>query len=91
MKELSIFIDESGDLGFNNNNPSYYIATFIFHNQFIDISDDISKVWRRKPWPRCDSDLIVSYLPGQCNLTEKLTSKRFQKKESRNQYKAIFD
>ena len=44
MKELSIFIDESGDLGFNNNNPSYYIATFIFHNQFIDISDDISKL-----------------------------------------------
>lgn len=44
MKELSIFIDESGDFGFNNNNPSYYIATFIFHNQFIDISDNISKL-----------------------------------------------
>ena len=40
MKELSIFVDESGDFGFNDNNPSYYIATFIFHNQFIDLSDN---------------------------------------------------
>lgn len=44
MKALSIFIDESGDFGFNNNNPSYYITTFVFHNQLIDISNNITKL-----------------------------------------------
>lgn len=44
MKELSIFIDESGGFGFNNNNPSYYIATFLFHNQLDDISGNTIKL-----------------------------------------------
>ena len=44
MKELSIFIDESGDFGTYNNNKSYYITTFVFHNQQYNINDNISKL-----------------------------------------------
>ena len=43
MKELSIFIDESGDFGEVTNLPSYYLVTMVFHDQTIDISDEIKK------------------------------------------------
>ena len=33
MKELSIFVDESGDFGEYNHNSPYYIVTFITHEQ----------------------------------------------------------
>ena len=43
MKELSIFVDESGDFGKYNHNSPYYIITMVFHNQNDDISNDIKK------------------------------------------------
>lgn len=44
MKELSIFVDESGDFGEYNHHAPYYIITMIFHNQHNDISQDIQKL-----------------------------------------------
>ena len=44
MKELSIFIDESGDFGEVVNASPYYIVTFVFHNQTDDISRQINRL-----------------------------------------------
>jgi len=44
MKELSIFIDESGDFGEVVNASPYYIVTFVFHNQADDISWQINRL-----------------------------------------------
>ena len=38
MKELSIFIDESGDFGEYNKISPYYIVTMVFHDQDNDIA-----------------------------------------------------
>ena len=40
-KELSIFIDESGDFGPTESHSPYYFITMVFHNQNDDISDCI--------------------------------------------------
>lgn len=42
MKELSIFIDESGDFGKYSFHSPYYIITMIFHNQIVDIQNQIN-------------------------------------------------
>ncbi len=39
---LSIFIDESGDFGEFSAKSPYYMVSMVFHNQSIDISEDIS-------------------------------------------------
>lgn len=44
MRELSIFIDESGDFGELKERPSYYIVTMVFHDQLISIDEDIKKI-----------------------------------------------
>lgn len=44
MKELSIFIDESGDFGETQDSNAYYLVTFVFHNQSNEISFDVSKL-----------------------------------------------
>lgn len=46
MKELSIFIDESGDFGEYDYRSPYYIVSFVFHNQENDISLNITKLDR---------------------------------------------
>lgn len=43
MKELSIFVDESGDFGAYSHHSPYYIITLVFHNQENDITDQIQK------------------------------------------------
>ena len=43
MKELSIFIDESGDFGEYHPHSPYYIITLVFHDQSVDIYEDIKK------------------------------------------------
>jgi len=37
MKELSVFIDESGDFGESKDNSAYYLVTFVFHDQSIPV------------------------------------------------------
>ena len=44
MKELSIFIDESGDFGEYSVHSPFYIITMVFHNQSEDIQDSILKL-----------------------------------------------
>ena len=44
MKELSVFIDESGDFGVYQNHAPYYIVTLILHNQSKNISESINKL-----------------------------------------------
>ena len=44
MKELSIFIDESGDFGEYTIQSPYYIITMVFHNQNNDIQPAITKL-----------------------------------------------
>jgi len=42
MKELSVFVDESGDFGAYEVHSPYYIVTLVFHDQDSDISDNIT-------------------------------------------------
>ena len=44
MKELSIFIDESGDFGEYNHHSPYYIITMVFHEQKEDIQAAIIRL-----------------------------------------------
>lgn len=44
MKELSIFIDESGDFGEYAAHSPYYIITMVFHNQNSDVQHAITKL-----------------------------------------------
>lgn len=44
MKELSAFIDESGDFGEAKNCPAYYLVTFVFHNQDDNIDKQVKKL-----------------------------------------------
>lgn len=39
MKDLSIFVDESGNFGMNTNHSPYYLVSFVFHDQQHDISE----------------------------------------------------
>jgi len=44
VKELSIFVDESGDFGDYLNYCPYYIVLLVFHDQSIDISSNIKRL-----------------------------------------------
>ena len=41
MKELSIFIDESGDFGEYDERSPYYIISMVFHDQGISIFEAV--------------------------------------------------
>ena len=51
MRELSIFTDESRDFGEYSPHSPYYIITMVFHNQDIDIQENIHRL-----------DMELSYL-----------------------------
>ena len=64
MKELSIFVDESGDFGEYQKHSPYYIVTMVFHDQTISLSANISTL---------NSYLIQqNYGKGQAIHTEQL-------------------
>lgn len=42
MKDLSIFVDESGDFGPYESHAPYYIVTLVFHEQRVDASEGIA-------------------------------------------------
>ena len=44
MKELSVFIDESGDFGEFTGDSPYYIVTLVFHDQANDISNLVERL-----------------------------------------------
>ncbi|MDR3305820.1 MAG: DUF3800 domain-containing protein [Clostridiales Family XIII bacterium] len=43
-KQVSVFIDESGQYSMNEETSDYYIITLVFHDQTKDISDNISRL-----------------------------------------------
>lgn len=47
MKELSVFIDESGDFGIATKFPSYYLTTFVFHDQSKSIDKQVNQLESR--------------------------------------------
>ena len=57
MKELSIFIDESGDFGEYSPHSPYYIISMVFHNQSIKIQKYIKEL---------DYELLEIGLPRHC-------------------------
>lgn len=57
MRELSIFIDESGDFGEYDYHSPYYIITMVFHEQSRDISAPIAKL---------EQDLKNRGFPNHC-------------------------
>ena len=57
MKELSVFVDESGDFGGYEIHSPYYIVTMVFHDQDIDITEKIDKF---------NMDLANMDLKGHC-------------------------
>lgn len=44
MKELSIFVDESGDFGSYEKHAPYYIVTLVLHDQTNDISNQLKRL-----------------------------------------------
>ncbi len=44
MKELSIFVDESGDFGKFSENSPYYIVSFVFHEQKHSIAEQVKQL-----------------------------------------------
>ena len=44
MKELSIFIDESGDFGEYDFRSPYYIISMVLHDQSYDITTDLERL-----------------------------------------------
>lgn len=57
MKELSVFIDESGDFGEYDFRSLFYIITMVFHEQNVDISQAVTKL---------DQELSYLNLSGLC-------------------------
>ena len=43
MRELSIFVDESGDFGETADSASYYLVTMVFHDQAKSIADAVAR------------------------------------------------
>ena len=58
MKELSIFIDESGDWGEYDYKSPFYIVTMVFHNQIEDISENLLALNERLRYIGCEENCI---------------------------------
>lgn len=83
MKELSIFVDESGDFGEYQKHAPYYIITMVLHDQSVDLSNELKKL---------DSSLnYLGYSGGQAIHTEPLIRRESPYKEyAPNERRAIF-
>lgn len=44
MKELSIFVDESGDFGEYNHRTPYYIISMVLYDQDVDITKGVDPI-----------------------------------------------
>ena len=74
-KVLSIFIDESGDVGFIKDASKYYIITFVMHNQNDDIKSNIDKI---KDYPTFHAGPIIRREYPFDNMEMKDRKKIFQ-------------
>lgn len=62
-KTLSIFIDESGDFGPFSEYSSNYIVSFVFHDQSIDISNDLKILKTKLSYLGCAEDMQIHSMP----------------------------
>ncbi len=58
VEELSVFIDESGDFGEYDFHSPYYIISIAFHNQKVNIQNEISKLNKELYYLNVDSFCI---------------------------------
>ncbi len=67
MRELSIFIDESGDFGPFEKHSPFYVLSLVFHDQSDDIGGHLDKIHEalvvRGPH-RCGRSVWSRYGPG---------------------------
>lgn len=54
MRELSVFIDESGDFGEYDYHSPFYIITMVFHDQDEDIKPAVEKLNRELSYLNLD-------------------------------------
>lgn len=66
MKELSIFVDESGDFGEYSAHSPFYVISLVLHDQGVDISSAIKAL---------DSELEKMKVQDFCIHTEPLIRK----------------
>ena len=82
MRRVSIFVDESGDLGLKDKGKSYYIITLVFHDQDNDISEELNKL---------DKSLIELNCPKGAVHTEPLIRRESPYEEfTPNERRSIF-
>ena len=65
MKELSIFIDESGDFGAYSKHSPYYIISMVFHNQSLNIDQAVLKL---------NQELKYAYYQKQLTIEKQMRS-----------------
>lgn len=63
MRELSIFCDESGDFGPYDHHCPYYILTLVFHDQSIDISNEVPLIEEKVSNLGFDSETAIHTAP----------------------------
>ena len=63
MKDLSIFVDESGDFGSYSSHSPYYIITMLFHNQAKNIQPMIQKLDEEIQSLGYDRDFVIHTAP----------------------------
>ena len=78
MKELSIFVDESGDFGEYDSRAPFYILSLVFHDQRLDINDDLAFLeseMRNIGWPNhcvhAGPIIRAEYEYKECSLYER--------------------
>jgi len=78
MKELSIFVDESGDFGEFDSRAPFYILSLVLHDQKVDIKDDLTLLeseMRNIGWPdhciHAGPLIRAEYEYKECSLHER--------------------
>ncbi len=78
MKELSIFVDESGDFGEFDSHAPFYILSLVLHDQKVDIKDDLALLeseMRNIGWPdhciHAGPIIRAEYEYKECSLHER--------------------
>ena len=63
MKDLSIFVDESGDFGAYESHCPNYLVTMVFHDQSKDISSQLQLLRERLIYAGFDPDHVFHAMP----------------------------
>lgn len=69
MRELSVFIDESGDFGEYDYHSPFYIITMVFHDQDEDIKPAVEKLNRELSY-------LVLILTGFASILDRSSGRK---------------